>query len=203
MKNIDKYDEEVRNVDEAEVQRLKQKRAEKKALIRFTAKMILYHLALCVFYIILFSPASNAEVAHDTGAEVNLLAFFCVFAISLFAFFISLELSSDGDLQREFTGLMKSHNMSFVLFYKLSGKPIIRYGIVYFIFQLPFVVFHHFFGFEYVYPTVIDNLYTIDAGLMELTGIGIVGAILNTLLFTLLHAFFRFTTYRRWKNDIL
>ena len=65
------------------------------------------------------------------------------------------------------------------------------------------MIFYHFFGFSYAFPTVIDNFYVLDAGLMELTGIGIVGAILNTLLFTALHTLFRFMTYRRWKREIL
>jgi len=59
------------------------------------------------------------------------------------------------------------------------------------------------FGFSYVYPTLIDKFFTLDAGFMELTGIGIVGAILSTLMFTALHAIFRFFTYRRWKSEIL
>lgn len=203
MKNIDKYDEEVKNVDAQEVARIKQKTAEKKSLILFAAKMFIFHIAACILYIIMFSPSTGAEVAHDTGGEAGLLAFFSVLAITFFSLFISFELSSKGELRRDFTDLMKSEKMSAKLFWSLSGKPIVRYGIIYFVFQLPFAIFHHFFGFEYVYPTVIDNLYTLDAGLMELTGIGILGAILNALLFTALHALFRFMTYIRWKKEIL
>ena len=203
MKNIDKYDEEVKNIDTEEVARFKAKIAERKALLLFSAKLFIYHLAACVLYIIMFSPATGAEVAHDTNGEAGILSFFCVIAISLFSLFISFELSSKGELRRDFTDLLKIEPMTLKLLWSLSRKPIIRYGIIYFVIQLPFAVFHHFFGFEYVYPTVIDNFYTIDAGLMELTGIGIVGAILNTLLFTVLHALFRFMTYRRWKSEIL
>ena len=122
---------------------------------------------------------------------------------TFFSLFISFELSSKGELRREFTDIMKTEKMSARLLWSLSGKPIVRYGIVYFLFQLPFVIFHHFFGFEYVAPTVIDNFYTLDAGFMELTGIGILGAVLSTLMFTVLHALFRFMTYRRWKSEIL
>ena len=203
MKNIDKYDEEVKNVDAEEVARNKVKFAEKKALLLFSAKLFIYHLAACVLYIIMFSPATGAEVAHDTNGEAGILTFFCVIAITLFSLFISFELSSKGELRRDFTDLLKIEPMTLKLIWSLSRKPIVRYGIIYFIIQLPFAVFHHFFGFEYVYPTVIDNLFTLDAGLMELTGIGILGAVLNALLFTVLHALFRYMTYRRWKKEIL
>ena len=203
MKNIDKYDEEVKNIDTEELSRIKAKTAEKKSLLLFSAKLFIYHLAACVLYIIMFSPATGAEVAHDTNGEAGILTFFCVIAITFFSLFISFELSSNGELRRDFTDLLKIESMTPKLLWSLSRKPIIRYGIIYFVIQLPFVVFHHFFGFEYVYPTVIDNFYTIDSGLMELTGIGIVGAILNTLLFTALHTLFRFITYRRWKREIL
>lgn len=203
MKGIDKYDEEVKNVDEEEVARIKAKTAAKKSLLLFAAKLFVYHIAACILYIIMFSPSTDAEIAHDTGGEAALLAFFCTVAIALFSLFISFELSSKGELRRDFTELMKTEKFSLRLFWSLSGKPIVRYGIIYLIFQLPFAVFHHFFGFEYVYPTVIDNLFTLDAGLMELTGIGILGAVLNALLFSALHALFRYMTYRRWKKEIL
>ena len=203
MRDIDKYDEEVKNIDLEEVERIKQKTAAKKSLILFATKLFIYHLAACVVYIVMFSPSTGAEVAHDTGGEAGLLTFFCLLAITLFALFISFELSSKGELRRDFTDLMKSENFTSKIFWSLSGKPIVRYGIIYFVFQIPFAIFHHSFGFEYVYPTVIDNLYTMDAGLMELTGIGIVGAVLNTLIFTVLHTLFRFMTYRRWKREIL
>ena len=203
MRDIDKYDEEVKNVDEEEVARIKAKTATKKSLLLFAAKLFVYHIAACIVYIIMFSPSTGAEVAHDTGGEAGLLAFFSVIAIALFSLFISFELSSKGELRRDFTELMKTEKFSLNLFRSLSGKPIVRYGIIYLIFQLPFAVFHHFFGFEYVYPTVIDNLFTLDAGLMELTGIGILGAVLNALLFSALHALFRYMTYRRWKKEIL
>ena len=203
MKNIDRYDEEVKNIDLEEVARQKARVAKKKKLILFTAKLFIYHLAACVLYIVMFSPATGAEVAHDTNGEAGILSFFCILAIALFSLFISFELSSKGELRRDFTELMKTESFTPALFWSLSSENVVRYGIVYFIFQLPFAIFHHFFGFEYVYPSVIDNLYTLDAGLMELTGIGILGAVLNTLLFTALHALFRFMTYRRWKSEIL
>ena len=203
MSNYNKYSDEVNNFDPAEVERLRQKREKKRRELIFIAKMFLYHLAACVIYIIIFSPSTDAEVAHDTNGESYILAFFSVLAITLFSFIISLEISSSGETQREFTNRMKTESLSPALFFSYVKERLIGYSVIYLIFQLPFAVFHLFFGFEYVRPTVIDNLYTMDAGLMELIGIGFVGAILNVLLFAALLTLFNYLTFRRWKSEIL
>ena len=130
MKNIDKYDEEVKNIDTEELSRIKAKTAEKKSLLLFSAKLFIYHLAACVLYIIMFSPATGAEVAHDTNGEAGILTFFCVIAITIFSLFISFELSSKGELRRDFTDLLKIESMTPKLLWSLSRKPIIRYGII-------------------------------------------------------------------------
>lgn len=203
MSNYNKYSDEVNNFDPAEVERLRQKREKKRHELLFIAKMFLYHLAACVIYIIIFSPSTDAEVAHDTNGESYILAFFSVLAITLFSFIISLEISSNGETQREFTNRMKTESLSPALFFSYVKERLIGYSVIYLIFQLPFAAFHLFFGFEYVRPTVIDNLYTMDAGLMELIGIGFVGAILNVLLFAALLTLFNYLTFRRWKSEIL
>ena len=155
MRNIDRYDEEVKNIDIAEVERLKRKRDDQRAALLFAAKLFVFHIAAFVIYVIIFSPASDAEVAHDTSGEAGIIAFFSALAITFFSFFISLELSSKGELRRDFTDRMKKEKMSLKLFWELSGRPILTYAVIYFIFQLPFVVFYHFFGFSYVYHLIL------------------------------------------------
>lgn len=203
MKNIDKYDEEVKNVDPKEVARIGAKNTRKRKAILFAAKLFIFHLVALLLYIFTFSTAADAEVAHGTGLEGRVLFTFSLIAIAFFALFISFELSSKGELRREFTDLMKKEQFSVKLALELSRDELCYYSAVYFAFQIPFAIFHHIFGFEYRYPTVIDNFFTMDAGLMELTGIGFLGALLNTLLFTFLMMLFRYLTYLRWKNEIL
>ena len=203
MANYNKYDDVAHNVDEAEVARLRAKREVKRQDVMFIAKMLIYHIAACIIYIIIFSPASDAEVVHDTRGEAYILTFFALIALVLFSFIISLELSSKGELRREFTDRMKTERFGLAIFLSYTKRSLVRYSVIYLIFQLPFVIFHLFFGFEYVRPTVIDNLYTMDAGLMELTRFAPLGAVLNVLLFAGLLALFNYLTLKRWKREIL
>lgn len=203
MSNYPRYDEETRNVDEAEAERIRLRRQVKRRDVLFMAKLLAYHLAACVVYIIMFSPASDAEIAHDTSGEIGILVFFSTVALALFSIIISLELSSSGELRREFTDRMKTEKFTLSLFLSYTKQSLIRYCVIYLIFQIPFVIFHLFFGFGYTHPTVIDNLYTLDAGLMELVRFAPLGALLNVLLFALLLTLFRYLTFMRWKKDIL
>ena len=203
MRDIDKYDEEVKNIDLEEVARQKQKRADIKARMLFFGMMLVYHIVACIVYTVTLSPTAEAQMIYGRESEARLLAFFSVVAIAMFAFITSLELIMNGEARDNFTDRMKGEKLSPKLFWSLSKKSILSCGIMYFIFQFPYAVFHHFFGFEYVSPIIIDNLYTLDAGLMELTRLGIVGAVLNTLLFSAFHALIRYFTYVRWKKDIL
>ena len=203
MSNYNKYTDEVNNVDPLEVERLRKKNETKRRDILFAAKMLIFHIAACVIYIIIFSPSTDAEIAHDTKGEAAILAFFSVIAIAIFSFIISLETSAKDDLRREYSDRMKNEGLTRDMFFSHVKNFLIRYGVIYLIFQLPFVIFHHFFGFGYLYPTVIDNLYTMDAGLMELTGIGVLGALLNVILFCGLLTFFNYLTFKRWKSEIL
>lgn len=203
MANYKRYDDEPHNVDEAEVARLREKREIKRQDVLFIAKLLIYHIVACIIYIIIFSPASDAEVAHDTRGEAYILAFFSLLAITLFSFIISLELSSKGELRREFTDRMKTESFNAKVYLSYTQRHLVRYGVIYFIFQIPYVVFHLLFGFEYVRPIVVDNLYTMDAGLMELTRFAPLGAVLNVMLFVGLLALFNYLTLKRWKSEIL
>ena len=103
MNNIDRYDEEVKNVDPDEVERIKRKKSRIRQRILFAAKLAIYHIAAWVLYVIIFSPATDAEVAHDTGAESSVLVFFCLLATVFFSgvftsFRTALRRLSNGDL---------------------------------------------------------------------------------------------------------
>ena len=203
MASYNRFDDETHNLDEAEVERLRERREVKRRDVMFIAKMLIYHVAACIIYIIIFSPASDAEMVHDTSGEAYILSFFSLLAIVLFSFIVSLELSSKGELRRDFTDRMKTESFDLKVYLSYTKRHLGRYGVIYLIFQIPFVIFHLLFGFEYVRPTVIDNLYTMDAGLMELTRFAPLGAVLNVLLFVGLLALFNYITLKRWKSEML
>ena len=203
MKNIDRYDDEAMrvNVDQAEVERQKEKRARIKRRMLFTVKLFGYHIVAFVLYVFLFSTASDAEVAHETGLEKNVLALVGALAIFFFALFISLELSWNGDARREFKNILKTTPYSVKLPLTLSLDAILPFSIIYFVFQIPAALFHHFFGYSYTDPIIIDSFYTMDMGFMELTGVGFLGAVINTILFAVFLIGIRFFIYRGWKLE--
>ena len=203
MNNIDRYDDQAmqQNVDLAELARKKEKSEKRKRKLLFSAKLFGYHIIAYILYVFIFSTTSDAEVAHETGLEQNILAFFCTLSILLFSFVISFELSWDGDACRSYKNILKSEPYRIKLPFRLSLDFILPYSIIYFVMQIPGILFHHFFGYSYTNPIIIDAFYTMDIGFMELTGISLLGAVINTILFAVFLIGIRFFIYYGWKRE--
>ena len=203
MKNLDRFDDEVRggNIDAAELEKQKSRTARIKRSIMFFVKLFLYHFATMIVYGIVLSSTVSSDVYEERGAAKTILAVFSLLAILLFAFIISLELSSDGERKRSFLALIGGQELSPALAIKLSRTDATVYTAIYFAFQLPMCIFHHFFGFDALLVTIFEQYFIMDIGFMELSTLGIVGTVINCLLFVVPLLSFNMLTYYRWKNE--
>ena len=112
MKNIDKYDEEVKNIDPEVVAKQKQKRADIKARILFFVKMLACHIVACIVYTVMLSPTAESQLIYGRAHEARLLAGFTSVSIVAFAFVSSLDLLMNDDYRKEFTDMMKTERFS-------------------------------------------------------------------------------------------
>ena len=203
MKDIDRYDDEVMrsNADEAEISRKREKRAKIKRRILFGVKLFVAHIVALIFYFCLFSTAIDAELVHETGLEDNVLAFYSTLMIFSFSLVVSLELMWNGDERREYKNILKTTPFSATDVLNRSLDSVIPFCIIYFAFQIPGAIFHHIFGYSYTAPIIIDSFYTMDMGFMELTNVGFLGALINTVLFAVFLIDIRFCVYLGWKRE--
>ena len=203
MKNLDRFDDEAKvgNIDTAELEKQKVRTAQIKRRIMFFVKLFLYHFASMIIYGIALSSTVSADVYEERGAAKTILAVFSLLAIVLFAFIISLELNSDGDQKRSFLSMIGEQKFSPALAIKLSYPSAIFYTVIYFAFQLPMCIFHHFFGFDALLVTMFEQYYIMDIGFMELFSFGILGTIVNCILFIAALLLFNFMTYSRWNGE--
>lgn len=203
MGNLDRFDDEAmqRNADDAAREEIRQKNAKIKHYMLFAGKLFLWHIVAFILYVFLFSSAADAESFYDTGYERKILAIFGVMATFVFSLFTSFELWGDGVAKRSYKDLLRSVKYELKIPAKMSLLGILPCSIVYFAFQIPGVIFYHIFGYSYFNPMIIDKFYTMDIGMMELTGIGIVGAVINTVLFAAFLYALRMYIYHSWKRE--
>ena len=204
MKNLDRFDDEVRkedNVDNDAIEKQKIRTAQIKRGIMFFVKLFLYHFATMIFYGFAFSSIVSRDVYEEMGAAKYIIVGFSFFATILFAFIVSLELNADNDRKRIFLDIIKEQELTPVLSIKLSRPDAIMYTAIYFAFQLPMCIFHHFFGFDVLLATAFEQYFIMDIGFMELFSFGILGTIVNCILFVIPFVLFKMLTYYRWKNE--
>ena len=204
MKNLDRFDDEVKKQDTPSNEELLKKK-ERTALIKrgimFTAKLFLYHFVAMIIYGIALSSTVTRDVYEDLGAATTLLLIFSMAALLIFTVITSLELRQDGDRKRSFLALSQDIRGSVAVWAKLSLPDCLTYSVIYFVFQFPFAIFHHSFGFDALLTTGFEKYYIMDLGLMELTGIGFLGALLNCVIFFVLLMVLRFTCYSTWHKE--
>ncbi len=210
MKDIERFDEQVKNDPAAEAARARRKRNQ--AIFRrsvvFVGKIILTHLAMMIIFNILFS-SSVVQMITDSqnslsGVNPNryktTVTVFSLFSIALLSFVASIDLSASGERRRDFGKLLENENISFSLMYRESKADIMLFAATYLIFQIPMCIFYHVLGFYYLQPTVFEQFHIMDMGFLEITGIGVVGIILNTVFFVAVLALFNILTYLKWSK---
>ena len=203
MKDIDRFDEDVKNVspDQAQIERRKRMRAQVSHALRFTGQLFLFHLIALLFFSLFINTAIQTELYHRSGLERAVLLVFSLFATLMFGLIAGLQVAGDGPRRRAFAQRLSETPFTPTLALTHILPPLATQAICYTAFQLPFVLFHLALGFYYVKPTVIEKFYSMDAGLMEWTRVGILGAVLNTLLFALVTTIVRYRIYCRWNKE--
>ena len=201
---FEKFDEEIKKeapVDEAEEKKRKRRVKLTKRGILFTLKLFLYHFASMIIYGVALSSIVAQDIRDGMDGAGKIILLFSVFASLLFAVIIAFDLANDGEEMRSFKRLAAERKYSFVMGMRLSLTDAVIYTAIYLVFQLPFVLFYGAFGFDHILATGFEQYYIMDVGFMELTGIGILGALLNSLLFFLCLIFVRCFIYRGWDKD--
>ena len=203
MKDIDRLDEHASQYepDEHELLLQRQKRRRIKQVLWVVGKNLLYHAATLILFFLFVSRMIETEVYHESGLERNVLIAFSVVFTIIHALITGFELSGDGERRRTFLQLLNTRTFTRLLPLEVAAPDLTLLMICHLAVQLPFALFHHALGFFYPQPTIIEQFYCMDAGWMELTRFGIIGALLHTLVFISIVTVVRYFVYSRWNKE--
>ncbi|MBQ7397387.1 MAG: hypothetical protein IJW09_01015 [Clostridia bacterium] len=203
MKDIDRLDEHASQYepDEREVLQQKQKRRRIKQVLWVVGKNLLYRAATLILFFLFVSRMIETEVYHESGLERNVLIAFSVVFTIIHALITGFELSGDGERRRAFLQMLNTRTFTRLLPLEVAAPDLTLLMICHLAVQLPFALFHHALGFFYPQPTIIEQFYCMDAGWMELTRFGIIGALLHTFVFILIVTVVRYIVYLRWNKE--
>lgn len=200
MGNINKYDYEASNanVDPVALAEEKAKNLKIKRRMLFLFKTFVCHLVAVAIYLVVFANTGNFESYYDASEERRVLIIFSLIAVALFGAVCAVELARNASAREKF---IKDKPFGTKKIFLLAKDGVVTYSLMYLIFQLPAAIYHLFSGYDYVEPSVFEYFYVLDMGMMELTRIGFVGAIANTLVFAATLFVSRLYFCRRWQSD--
>lgn len=203
MKDMDRWDEHASQYEpgEQELLRRRKKRLLIKRILWFALKDVLYHGVTLILFFLFAKRMIDAEVYHESGLERPILIIFSMVATLIHALITGFELSGDGERRRAFLQLLDKRPFTPLLPLETASPDLTMMTVCHLAIQLPFVLFHHALGFFYPRLTVIEQFYSMDAGWMELTRVGIIGALLHTLVFILIVTAVRYVVYCRWNKE--
>ena len=203
MKDIDRLDEHASQYEpnQGDILRRQKKKTLITKILWFALKDLIYHGVLFILFFLFVKRLIVTEMQHESTLERNILIIFSMLATLIHALITGFELSGDGERRRAFLQTLKTHSFSPLLMLNTAAPDLTLMTLCHLAVQLPFVLFYHAFGFFYPSPTIIEEFYCMEAGWMELTRIGVIGALLQTFVFIIIVTIVRYTVYSRWNKE--
>ena len=200
MGNIDKYDYEAvgANVDKAVLAAEKKKRETIRRRIAFFVKALICHVVAVALYLVVFANTGDFKSYYDIAEERVVLIIFSIIAVAVFGAIISIELYKNAAAKEIYIKDRPFERGKRML---LARDGIVSYSVIYFALQIPAATYHLFAGYHYVDTSIFEYFYVLDIGLMELTHVGFVGAILNTVIFAASLFLCRLFIINGWQKD--
>lgn len=200
MSNLNRYDYETTdaNVDKEALAAEKAKRIETKRRMLFVFKTVIYHLIALAVYLVVFANTGDFESYYDESEERVVLIIFSAIAVAVFGALNSIELMKSTDKKEAF---IKDRPFERKKTLSVALGDVRVYTIIYAILQIPAAIYHLFAGFDYIETSLLEHFYVLDMGLMELCRFGLLGIILNCIIFAAFLFLFRLSICRRWQKD--
>lgn len=200
MGNIDKYDYEATgaNVDQSVLAAEKRKRQTTRKRIGFFIKTVICHVLAVALYLVVFANTGDFKSYYDIQEERTVLIIFSIIAVAIFGALISIELYKSTSTREAY---IKDKPFDKTKRMRLAFSDVIQYSIIYSAVQLPAAIYHLFAGYDYVETSIFEYFYVLDMGLMELTHVGIIGAVLNTVIFAASLFVFRLWIVKGWQKE--
>jgi hypothetical protein len=200
MNNMNRYDYEASdaNVDKAALAAEREKRRTTKRRMLFVLTTVICHLVALAVYLVVFANTGDFQSYYDETEERIVLIIFGVLAVAVFGALNAIGFAKDTDAREYF---IKDRPFSRKKRITLAKREVIPFAVIYAAFQLPAAIFHLIAGFDYVETSIFEYFYVLDMGLMELTRVGFIGAVINAVIFAVSLFLTRLYICRRWQAD--
>ena len=169
--------------------------------IRFFVLALLAHTVSLIFYLLFAARIIKQEAAYNDGNHRGTLIFFSILMTLIFLVIIAVSNARDGEKRRAWLARTKEWQPTAKeRFFTLLPEALTE-TLAWLLLQLPFLIFHSFAGFDYVYTTGFERFYAMDAGLYELVRIGVLGFLLDGILVFAVSMLLRFYYHSTWEKD--
>lgn len=178
-------------------------------MVKWLGLLLLLHLMSMILFGVIFSSSVARMIDDKLQARANLTVL--IYNIAVFVIFsivYSKIESSFSEYKKGIKETVRANEFSTLNYFKATflKENLIRLGI-YFVFQLPFLIFCLIFGVTLQYPTTFEQFYIAETGFYLITGSALLGILLNTsvfgIIFTLIRALFVFITKKDVEKDIM
>ncbi len=171
--------------------------------IKWLGILVIAHIVALIFFSLIMS-GSVANLSEDYPLKANrtVLTYNIIFNV-VFAFMYFKINTSFLDYRKNFKETLRAENYSFSKYFKEEIlKEQLVMSLVFALFQLPFVIFYSIFGMSLLYPILLEQFYIMDAGAYLVSGSGIVGLILNTVILTVVFLLVRLCIFMIMKKEL-
>ena len=171
--------------------------------INWLGILVIAHIAALIFFSIFLSGAVADMSTNDPNrANRTVLTFNIIFDVA-FAFMYFKIKTSYVDYKRSFREILTSENYSFSKYFKEDIlKEQLMMTVVFALFQIPFVIFFAIWGMSLLYPLLLEQIYSMDAGAYLVTNSALIGWLVNTLIFTFIFLLMQLFFFVKMKKDI-
>lgn len=171
--------------------------------VHFTLKWIVVHLGAMLiqsFFAGFFAQSVYDEKIHHAQRVSLLISLLAIFS---FCIYEALRFNGDNELRKAFREQCKTEDIPLPALAKMILKKHLIHTAIFAALQLPYMIFYSFFGAAYVGSILFEDFFCIEMGIYEITGIGILGFLLSSLLFFALQMLLELLILRSWKRDEL
>ena len=144
---------------------------------------------------------SEAQAMGELSLGRTILIIYSIVCVIGFSAWRAVSMSRDGAARRAYLDMSADHLPNVKELLQIDLKKDLVELAVYAGLQIPFLIFYSAFGYRYVGGIFFEGLYTMHAGIYEITRIGIIGILMDCALYFVTVKLFRLPVYRTWERE--
>ena len=169
--------------------------------VNFALILLAIHGMTWLIRAIAFSGIFAEAQAMELSLGRTVLIIYSLVCVVGFSAWRAVSMARDGGARRAYLDMSVERVPTCKELLRIDLKKDLIELAVYAGLQLPFLIFYSFLGYLYVGGTFFEGLYTMHAGIYEITRIGILGIVMDCAIYFATLKLFRLPVYRIWEKE--